>query len=350
MTCFSIRTPDDWHLHVRDGDMMALVVPHTAAHHHRAIMMPNLVPPVTTTALAEAYQQRILAVAPAGFEPLMTLYLTDNTPPDEIQRAKASGIVQGVKLYPAGATTHSDSGVTDLTHCLPALETMAELGMPLLIHGEVTDSSIDIFDREKVFIDTKLQPLVQRLPTLRIVFEHITTKDAADFVLQAGENIAATITAHHLLYHRNHMLAGGIRPHYYCLPILKRREHQEALVKAATSGNRKFFAGTDSAPHAKGKKEASCGCAGAYTAPFAVALYAEAFDHAIDLNKPESQRMFEAFMSENGPIFYGLPMNESHITLTRQSIPVPEAYTSAGGEILVPLRAGETVEWAISRA
>lgn len=282
----TLARPDDWHLHVRDGAMLAAVLPHTARQFGRAIIMPNLKPPVTTTAQAQAYRERILAAVPAGmtFEPLMTLYLTDNTPADEIRRARESGCVHGVKLYPAGATTNSDAGVTDLLgKCAKTLEAMQEVGMPLLVHGEVTDPSIDLFDREKVFIDRVMEPLRRALPGLKVVFEHITTKDAADYVRDADAasgRIGATITAHHLLYNRNAMFFGGIRPHYYCLPVLKRETHRIALVEAATSGNPRFFLGTDSAPHAKGAKEAACGCAGCYTALHALELYAEAFDQA----------------------------------------------------------------------
>lgn len=303
----TLARPDDWHLHVRDGAMLAAVLPHTARQFGRAIIMPNLKPPVTTTAQAQAYRERILAAVPAGmtFEPLMTLYLTDNTPADEIRRARESGCVHGVKLYPAGATTNSDAGVTDLLgKCAKTLEAMQEVGMPLLVHGEVTDPSIDLFDREKVFIDRVMEPLRRALPGLKVVFEHITTKDAADYVRDADAasgRIGATITAHHLLYNRNAMFFGGIRPHYYCLPVLKRETHRIALVEAATSGNPRFFLGTDSAPHAKGAKEAACGCAGCYTALHALELYAEAFDQAGALDK------LEGFASFFGADFYGLP-------------------------------------------
>lgn len=311
----TLARPDDWHLHVRDGAMLAAVLPHTARQFGRAIIMPNLKPPVTTTAQAQAYRERILAAVPAGmtFEPLMTLYLTDNTPADEIRRARESGCVHGVKLYPAGATTNSDAGVTDLLgKCAKTLEAMQEVGMPLLVHGEVTDPSIDLFDREKVFIDRVMEPLRRALPGLKVVFEHITTKDAADYVRDADAasgRIGATITAHHLLYNRNAMFFGGIRPHYYCLPVLKRETHRIALVEAATSGNPRFFLGTDSAPHAKGAKEAACGCAGCYTALHALELYAEAFDQAGALDK------LEGFASFFGADFYGLPRSAETVTL-----------------------------------
>ena len=305
--------------------------------------MPNLRPPVTTVAIAEAYRQRILAALPkeANFEPLMTLYLTDNTPADEIRRAADSGFVKAVKLYPAGATTNSDAGVTDLCKCDAALAEMEELGMPLLVHGEVTDPAIDIFDRENVFIETVLQPLLARRPGLRVVFEHITTEDAAQFVASAGENVAATITAHHLLYNRNAIFTGGVRPHYYCLPVLKREKHRAALVSATTSGSRKFFLGTDSAPHARSTKEAPCGCAGCYTAHAALELYAEAFEVAGALDK------LEAFASFNGPDFYRLPRNSTTVTLEKQPWVVPEAFAFVGGDPLVPLRAGESLSWRL---
>lgn len=312
----TLARPDDWHLHVRDGAMLAAVLPHTARQFGRAIIMPNLKPPVTTTAQAQAYRERILAAVPAGmtFEPLMTLYLTDNTPADEIRRARESGCVHGVKLYPAGATTNSDAGVTDLLgKCAKTLEAMQEVGMPLLVHGEVTDPSIDLFDREKVFIDRVMEPLRRALPGLKVVFEHITTKDAADYVRDADAasgRIGATITAHHLLYNRNAMFLGGIRPHYYCLPVLKRETHRIALVEAATSGNPRFFLGTDSAPHAKGAKEAACGCAGCYTALHALELYAEAFDQAGALDK------LEGFASFFGADFYGLPRSAETVSYT----------------------------------
>ena len=341
-TELTITRPDDWHLHVRDGAVLKSVLPDSARQFGRAIIMPNLKPPVTTTEHAAAYRERILAARPAGntFEPLMTLYLTDNTPADEIRRAKASGFVHGVKLYPAGATTNSDAGVTDLTKCRGALEAMQEVGMPLLVHGEVTSSDIDIFDREKIFIDRVMSPLRRDFPRLKVVFEHITTKDAAEYVAQAEGPIAATITAHHLLYNRNAIFTGGIRPHYYCLPVLKRETHREALVKAATSGSPRFFLGTDSAPHARGVKEAACGCAGCYTALHAVELYAEAFDKAGALDK------FEGFASFHGPDFYELPRNADKITLVREDWELP-AELPMGDETVVPLRAGEVIGWKL---
>lgn len=339
----TITRPDDWHLHLRDGAMMAAVVAHSAREFARAIVMPNLKPPVTTVELAAAYRQRILAALPAGsyFQPLMTLYLTDNTPPAEIELARASGFVNAVKLYPAGATTNSDSGVTSFDKVMPTLEKMAEVGLPLLVHGEVTDPAVDVFDREAVFIDTILQPLVARLPQLKVVMEHITTAQAAEFVLGAPANVAATVTAHHLLMNRNAMLVGGIRPHLYCLPVLKRETHRQKLVEAVTSGSSKFFLGTDSAPHAKHTKETSCGCAGMYTAHAALPLYAEVFDAAGALDK------FEAFASLNGPAFYGLPVNRGTVTLVKESWRVPAEYP-AGEYPVVPLRAGETIAWRLA--
>lgn len=319
------------------------MLPDTARQFGRAIVMPNLKPPVTTVADAEAYRARILAALPAGmtFEPLMTLYLTDRTTPDEIVRAKASGIVHGVKLYPLGATTNSDSGVSSLEHCLPVLEKMAEVGLPFLLHGEVTDPDIDIFDREAVFIERTLAPLIARLPELRVVLEHITTAQAAEFVASASANVAATLTAHHLLMNRNAMLVGGIRPHHYCLPVLKRETHRQALLKAATSGSAKFFLGTDSAPHARHTKEAACGCAGMYTAHAALELYAEAFDSVGALDK------LEAFASFNGPDFYRLPRNSGTVTLRRESWTVPATLAYLDDAPLVPLRAGETLAWKL---
>lgn len=338
----ALTRPDDWHLHLRDGVALQAVLPDTARQFARAIVMPNLRPPVISTELAAAYRQRILGALPQGmvFEPLMTLYLTDNTSADEIKRAKTSGIIHGVKLYPAGATTNSDSGVTDLLKCNTALETMQEVGMPLLVHAEVTDADVDVFDREKVFIDRHMAPLIKRFPSLKVVFEHITTKDAADFVLGAPGNVAATITAHHLLMNRNDMFVGGIRPHHYCLPVLKREEHRLALVKAATSGNPKFFLGTDSAPHAKHTKEAACGCAGIYTAHAAIELYAEAFEAANALDK------LQAFASFYGADFYGLPRNTDKITLQKSSWQVPNELPM-GDDSLVPLRAGQQVHWKL---
>ena len=339
----TLTRPDDWHLHLRDGVALAAVLPDTARQFARAIVMPNLKPPVTTTALASAYRERILAARPAGsdFEPLMTLYLTDATPPAEIAAAKASGFVHGVKLYPAGATTHSDSGVTDIRRCDETLAEMARLGMPLLIHGEVTDAEIDVFDREAVFIDRILGPLLQRHPTLRVVFEHITTRDAAQFVRDAGPNVGATITAHHLLYNRNALFQGGIRPHNYCLPVLKREVHRAALVEAAISGSAKFFLGTDSAPHARHTKEADCGCAGCYTALTALELYAEAFEAAGALDK------LEGFASHFGPDFYRLPRNSGRVTLRREAFAVP-ADLPYGSDRLTPFRAGETLRWQMA--
>ena len=334
--------PDDWHLHLRDGDSLRSVLPHTARQFARAIVMPNLRPPVTTTEQAIAYRQRIIDALPeaSAFEPLMTLYLTDNTAAEEITRAQKSGMVHAVKLYPAGATTNSDAGVTDLRKTYRVLEEMQKWGMPLLLHGEVTDPQVDIFDREAVFIEQVLQPLLKDLPDLRIVFEHITTHDAAQFVSEAPDNIAATITAHHLLYNRNAMLVGGIRPHYYCLPILKRETHREALLKAATSGSKKFFLGTDSAPHSQPGKEAACGCAGCYTALTAIEFYAEAFEQAASLDK------LEGFASFHGADFYGLPRNSQTITLHKEQWRVPET-VGFGEHKLVPLRAGEHVTWKL---
>jgi dihydroorotase len=339
---FTITRPDDWHLHVRDGDALNAVLPDTARQFARAIIMPNLKLPVRTVLEAGWYRDRILAALPSNtaFEPLMTLYLTDNTDPDEIKRAKASGFVHAVKYYPAGATTNSDSGVTDIRKCDAVFAAMQEIGLPLLLHGEVTDSEVDIFDREKIFIERHLIPLTQRFPKLRIVFEHITTANAVKFVLAASDNVAATITAHHLLFNRNEIFKGGIRPHYYCLPVLKREEHRLALLKAATSGNQKFFLGTDSAPHAKNTKEASCGCAGCYTALHAMELYAAAFESANAIDK------LEGFASFFGADFYGLPRNKSTITLEKSSWQVPEELPFSGSAI-VPLRAGEMLEWRV---
>ncbi len=342
MNTITITRPDDWHLHLRDDALMASVLPDTARQFARAIIMPNLRPPVTSTEQAQAYRERILAALPHGmnFEPLMTLYLTDKTTADEIKKAKASGIVHAVKLYPAGATTNSDAGVTDIRKTYPALEAMQACGMPLLVHGEVTSPDIDIFDREAVFIERVLQPLLKDLPELRVVFEHITTKNAAEFVAAAPDNIAATITAHHLLYNRNAMLVGGIRPHYYCLPVLKRELHREALVRAATSGSPKFFLGTDSAPHAQHTKENACGCAGCYTAHAAIEFYAEAFDAAGALDK------LEGFASFYGADYYGLPRNTATVSLRKEAWQVPET-VGFGEHQLVPLRAGESVQWKL---
>jgi dihydroorotase len=333
--------PDDWHIHLRDGTALGRTVSDAAGQFARAIVMPNLVPPVMNAEQALAYKERILAQRPTGsnFEPLMVLYLTDNTDPAEIARAKAAG-VKACKLYPAGATTNSASGVTDLNKIYPVLEAMQKEGMHFLLHGEVTDSAIDIFDREKVFLDRTFSKVVRDFPALKMVLEHITTADAAEFVATAPANVAATITAHHLLYNRNHMLAGGIRPHYYCLPILKRGTHQQALIKAATSGSPKFFLGTDSAPHAKDKKEAACGCAGSYTAFAAIELYAEAFEDAGALDK------LEGFSSHFGPDFYNLPRNSDTITLVKQGWQVPDSLP-LGDQPLVPLRAGEILRWKL---
>ncbi|UXZ55535.1 dihydroorotase [Vreelandella venusta] len=346
MDAITLTRPDDWHLHLRDDEALKAVVGHTAAQMGRAIIMPNLKPPVTTTEQAIAYRERILAALPSGsqFEPLMTLYLTDTTPASEIEKAVESGVVKAVKLYPAGATTNSASGVTDIAHCDEAITMMAKLGMPLLVHGEVTDSDIDIFDREAAFIERVMKPLLARHPNLKVVFEHITTQQAAEFVAAASDNIAATITAHHLLFNRNKMLAGGIRPHYYCLPILKREQHRQALLKAATSGSPKFFLGTDSAPHAQGDKESSCGCAGAYTAPAAIELYAVAFEEMQALDK------LEAFASLNGPRFYGLSPNAETVTLERREWRLPERFPYADGQDIIPLMAGETLPWALKGA
>ena len=342
MDRITLTLPDDWHLHLRDGDAMKAVLADTARRFGRAIVMPNLRPPVTTVDAATAYRDRIRSALPPGsdFKPLMTLYLTDNTKPAEIHKAKASGIVNAVKYYPAGATTNSDAGVTDIRKCMGALEAMEERGVPLLIHGEVTDADIDVFDREKIFIERTMNALTQRLPGLRIVMEHITTANAVKFVLSAPDNVAATVTAHHLLMNRSDIFRGGIRPHFYCLPILKREEHRLALIKAATSGNPKFFLGTDSAPHARDTKETSCGCAGIYTAHAGIELYAEAFDAAGSLDK------LEGFASFHGADFYGLARNRRQITLTRSAWSVPEEMPY-GADTLVPLRGGAKVAWRI---
>lgn len=338
----SLTRPDDWHLHIRDGATLRSVLPHTARQFSRAIIMPNLKPPVTTTQQALAYRQRIIEALPAeaSFTPLMTLYLTDNTPGDEIRAAHESGMIHAVKLYPSGATTHSDAGVTRLENTYDTLAVMAEVGMPLLIHGEVTDPAVDVFDREKVFIERHLVPLLEKIPDLRVVLEHITTQSAVDFITGARDGVAATITAHHLLMNRNAMFQGGIRPHHYCLPVLKRETHRQALNAAATSGNPRFFLGTDSAPHAKTAKESACGCAGMYTAHAAIEMYAEAFDQASALDK------LEAFASFYGPDFYGLPRNQERITLVREKWLVPESYPLSG-DSLVPLRAGQEIEWKL---
>ena len=334
----TLPRPDDWHVHFRDGDAMRSVVKATARQFARAIVMPNLRPPVVTVAQALAYRDRILAATGPGFEPLMTLYLTDNTSPDEIVRAAKSGCVKAVKYYPAGATTNSDSGVTDIRRCDAVFEAMAAAGMPLLVHGEVTSAEVDIFDRERVFIEQVLAPLTQRFPKLRIVLEHITTADAASFVERAGENVAATITAHHLLLNRNSIFAGGIRPHLYCLPVLKREPHRQALVAAATSGSPKFFLGTDTAPHSQGSKESCCGSAGIYTAHAALELYAEVFERAGALDR------LAGFASRHGPDFYRLPRNDGTVTLEKSPWEVPANYP-LGGEVVIPLRAGERLAW-----
>ncbi len=338
----TLLRPDDWHIHLRDGAALPHTVADAARQFARAIIMPNLVPPVRIADEAEAYRQRILAARPTGsdFAPLMVLYLTDSTSSDDIRQAKASGFVHAAKLYPAGATTNSASGVTAIDNIFGVLETMAEVGLPLLVHGEVTRSEIDIFDREKHFIDEQLSRVTARFPTLKVVFEHITTRDAVQFVQAAGTNVGATITAHHLLYNRNHMLVGGIRPHLFCLPVLKRNVHQEALLDAATSGNPKFFLGTDSAPHAQHAKEAACGCAGCYTAHAAIELYAEAFEQRQALDK------LEPFASHFGPDFYGLPRNTTQITLVREEWNVP-ANLPFGEQVVVPLRAGERLHWRL---
>jgi len=342
MTTLTITRPDDWHLHLRDGDALTTTVADSARYMGRAIIMPNLVPPVVDTQGALAYYDRIKDNCPADstFEPLMVIYLTDKTPASELEKAHATGKIVAAKLYPAGATTNSDSGVTDVKNVYPVLEVMAKLGMPLLVHGEVTDAEIDIFDREEIFIEQVLRDVVTDFPSLKIVMEHITTKQAVDFVLNAGPNVAATITAHHLLYNRNHMLVGGIKPHFYCLPILKRNTHQLALIKAATSGSNKFFLGTDSAPHAQDKKEASCGCAGAYTSFAAIELYTEVFEQEDALDK------LEAFASHNGPDFYELSRNSDTITLANEAWSVPDKM-ALGGDVVVPLKAGETMRWTV---
>lgn len=340
-----ITRPDDWHLHIRDGEVLADLLKHTASQFERAIIMPNLKPPVTTAEMAAAYKKRILAALPVGssFTPLMVLYLTDNTSADEVKNAHQEGVV-GFKLYPAGATTNSDAGVTDIKKCTKALEAMEACGMPLLLHGEVTHADVDVFDREAVFIDQVLEPLRQRHPGLKIIFEHITTKQAAQYVESADAQrfgaIAATITPQHLLYNRNAIFSGGIRPHYYCLPILKREEHRQELVRVATSGNSRFFLGTDSAPHVKGTKENACGCAGCYTAWHAMPLYAEVFDQANALDR------LEAFASHFGPDFYNLPRNTGKLILKRQAQQIPNEFP-IGASTVVPLRAGESLAWTI---
>lgn len=342
MTTLRLRRPDDWHLHLRDGAHLAAVAPFTAAQFARAIVMPNLKPPVTTVASAAAYRDRILGALPshARFEPLMTLYLTDGTPSDEIRLAKSSGFIVGAKLYPAGATTHSDAGVTGIERIYDVLATMEECGLVFQVHGEVTDRDVDVFDRERVFIDRILEPVTRRFPRLKIVFEHVTTREAVEFVKQAGNHVAATITPQHLLHNRNALFQGGIRPHFYCLPVLKREHDRQALVAAATSDSNKFFLGTDSAPHAKHTKENACGCAGIFSAHAAIELYAEVFEQAHKLDR------LEAFASERGPAFYGLPRNEEFIELERTEWRVPATYRF-GADELVPFRAGETLAWRL---
>jgi len=338
----TLTRPDDWHVHLRDGSALAAVVPDTARRFARAIVMPNLLPPVTTTAAALAYRGRILAAVPVGgaFEPLMTLYLTDATPPAEVRRARESGVVAAIKLYPAGATTHSDAGVTDLARTYPTLEAMAEVGLPLLVHGEATDPDVDVFDRERVFIERTLVPLLERFRGLKVVLEHVTTREGVALVRDGPARLAATITAHHLLITRNAMFAGGIRPHHYCLPVCKREEDRVALLEAATSGHPRFFLGTDSAPHARRRKESGCGPAGIYSAHAALELYAEAFEHAGALDR------LEGFASFHGPDFYGLPRNRERVTLVREPWQVPERM-GLGEDELVPFRAAEWVDWRL---
>lgn len=338
----TITRPDDWHVHLRDGESLKTTVPDISRYFGRAIIMPNLVPPVMNADQAEAYYDRIMAECPTpSFKPLMVLYLTDQTTPEDIVAAKEGGLVYAAKLYPAGATTNSSSGVTNVENIYPVLEAMQKAEMPLLIHGEVTDHDIDIFDREAVFIETILSPLVSAFPSLKIVLEHITTKNAVDFVKSASSNVAATITVHHLLFNRNHMLVGGIRPHYFCLPILKRNTHQLALIEAATSGSEKFFLGTDSAPHPQHAKESACGCAGAYTAHAAIELYAEAFEEAGAIDK------LEGFASLHGPKFYDLPVHTDKITLVKKAWKVP-ATLAFGNDVVVPIRASEEIQWQVT--
>jgi dihydroorotase len=344
MTTLTLRRPDDWHVHLRDGAALAAVAPFTAAQFGRAIIMPNLDPPVTTTALANEYRSRILAALPRGarFEPLMTLYLTDSTAPQEIERAKAAGFIHGVKLYPAGATTHSTAGVTDVMALDKVFAVMESIGMPLLVHGESTRADVDVFDREEVFLETVLAPLVDRFARLKVVLEHITTARAVEFVMGARSGIAATITPQHLLHNRNAIFAGGIRPHYYCLPILKRERDREALLAAAVSGHPRFFLGSDSAPHERGAKESACGCAGMFTAHAALELYAEAFEAAGRLDR------LEGFASHFGADFYGLPRHTDTVTLAKQSWMAPATYDFGAGK-LVPYRAGESIGWRLAR-
>ncbi len=339
----TIRRPDDWHLHFRDGEMMRDVVPYTARQFARAIVMPNLTPPVTDTASAAAYRERILAAVPEGiaFMPLMTCYLTDNTDADDLARGAAEGVFTAAKLYPAGATTNSDNGVTDVRKLDPVLARMEAEGIVLCVHGEVTDQDIDVFDREAEFIERHLRWITSEFPQLKVVFEHITTSDAVDFVLSCGPNVAATITPQHLHINRNAMLVGGIQPHNYCLPVAKRETHRLALRKAATSGNAKFFLGTDSAPHERHAKESACGCAGIFNAPFALESYLKVFEEEGALDK------FEAFTSLNGPAFYGLPVNEEMITLERAEVSVPDEL-KAGGSVVVPFHAGQSLFWRIA--
>jgi len=339
----TITQPDDWHLHLRDGEALNSVAPFTAKQFARAIVMPNLNPPVTTVVMAVEYLDRVLAaVAGTDFEPLMTLYLTDNTSPEEIIAARKSCFIKALKLYPAGATTNSDAGVTDIRKCDATLEQMQKSGIPLLVHGEDTDPAVDVFDREKVFIDRTLEPLMKRFPELKVVFEHITTKDAADFVRQGGDHIAATITPQHLLFNRNALFQGGLQPHHYCLPVLKRDTHQKALLEVIRSGSTRFFLGTDSAPHAKHKKESACGCAGIFSAHAAIEIYATIFEQQGVLDK------LEAFASFNGPDYYGLPRNSRTITLTKQDWQVPDEYPM-GSETLVPFLAGQTLSWKLEQ-
>ena len=339
-TRLTLRRPDDWHVHLRDGAMLEAVAPYTARQFARAIVMPNLATPVTTAAMAEAYRKRILVAAP-GFEPLMTCYLTDSADPAELTGGFERGAWAAAKLYPANATTNSAHGVTDVANIYPVLEAMQRAGMPLLIHGEVTDPDVDVFDREKVFIDRVFSRLVHHFPGLKIVFEHITTAEAADFVLAGGDNLAATITPQHLTINRNALFAGGLRPHAYCLPVAKREEHRRAIRKAATSGSPKFFLGTDSAPHSVERKESGCGCAGIFNAPFALESYATVFEEEGALDR------LEAFASENGPRFYGLPLNEDRVVLERASVNVPDKLPAAGG-FLVPFHAGQTLGWRLA--
>ena len=344
MTALTLTLPDDWHIHLRDGAALATTVTDVARWAGRAIVMPNLTPPVLNVTDALSYRERILAHVPEGrdFDPLMVLYLTDATTPEMVEEAAESPHVQGIKLYPAGATTNSDAGVTGIEALYPVFEAMERHDLPLLIHGEVTDHHVDIFDREKAFIDSALIPVVDAFPALRIVFEHITTADAVQFVQASGDNVAATVTAHHLLYNRNDMLVGGIRPHLFCLPVLKRDKHQSALRQVVTSGHPRFFLGTDSAPHARGDKESSCGCAGCYTAHAALELYAEVFEEENALDQ------LEAFASFNGPDFYRLPRNSDSITLTKDTQSIPEAFRLGDSEV-VPIRAGDSVGWTVSR-